>query len=157
MVLRIEENLKFLKKKSEPVKEIDNDIKSLVLDMQETMNAANGIGLAAAQVGALKRIIIIKLNGESFVMINPSITSKKRKKDILEEGCLSIPGRYLDIKRWSEIGVKATDIEGRELKMDFKDLPARIFQHELDHLNGILIVDRIPLIQKVKNIFNKWS
>lgn len=153
MILKIEKNLKFLKKKSEPIEKFDFNLKKLVLDMEETINTANGIGLAAPQVGVLKRVMIIKIDSKNILMINPLLVSNKKTKDVAEEGCLSIPECFLKIKRWSNIDIKALDINGKEMKMNLRGLSARVFQHEIDHLDGILMIDRVSLVEKIKNIF----
>ncbi len=155
MKLKINKNLKFLRKRSESVLEIDDTIKTLVSDMIETMNANEGIGLAAPQVGILKRVIVIKVNDNDLALINPIIVKKGKDKEAIEEGCLSIPERFIEIKRFVEIEAKATDIDGNELDLKLDNLPARIFQHELDHLDGILILDRVPLTQKIKNFIKR--
>jgi len=154
-MLKINENLKFLRKRSGMVSGIDAEIKVLVSDMIETMNAHKGVGLAAPQVGVLKRIIVIKVNDKDIPLINPFIAGKSKETGLLEEGCLSLPGRSLEIKRFTEVDVKALDIDGNELNINLEGLLARIFQHELDHLDGKLILDRVSLIQKIKNFFKK--
>jgi len=154
-MLKISENLKFLRKRSGMVSGIDAEIKVLVLDMIETMNTYKGVGLAAPQVGVLKRIIVIKIDDKDIPLINPLITGKSKETDLLEEGCLSLPGRSLEIKRFTGVDVKALDIDGNELNIKLEGLVARIFQHELDHLDGKLILDRVSLIQRIKNFFRK--
>lgn len=154
-MLKISENLKFLRKRAEPVSEIDSEVKSLVLDMIETMNTHKGVGLAAPQVGVLKRIIVIKIDDKDIPLINPLITGKSKEIDLLEEGCLSLPGSFLEIKRFTGVNVKALALNGNELNIKLEGLAARIFQHELDHLDGKLILDRISLIRRIKNFFRK--
>ncbi len=155
MKLKINGNLKFLRKRSESVLEIDDTVKTLISDMIETMNANKGIGLAAPQVGILKRVMVIKIDDKNLILINPIIIKKGKDKEVIEEGCLSIPERFMEIKRPVEIEAKATDIDGNELDLKLDNLPARIFQHEFDHLEGILILDRISLIQKIKNFIKR--
>lgn len=154
-MLKINENLKFLRRKSEPVSEMDAELKVLVSDMIEVMNAHKGIGLAAPQVGILRRIIIIKVDGEDIPLINPTIVKKSKETYLLEEGCLSLPETSLEIKRSTGVDARAFDIDGNELDIELEGLPARIFQHELDHLNGKLILDRVSLIRRIKNFFGK--
>ncbi len=155
-MLKINKNLKFLKRKSKEVDEITDEIKSLVLEMGETMMANNGIGLAAPQVGVLKRVVIIKKDdGVFFCLVNPKILRRSREKEIMEEGCLSIPDCYLAIKRPKEIKVEFLNFDGKKENLDFDGFSARIIQHEIDHLNGILILNRISLKQKIKRFF-KW-
>ena len=154
-MLKTNKNLKFLRRRSEKVSEIDAEVKALVSGMIETMNAHNGMGLAAPQVGIMKRIIVIKADGNDMPLINPSIVKKSKETDLLEEGCLSLPERTLEIERFTEIDARALDIDGNELNIKFEGLSARIFQHELDHLDGKLILDRVSLTQKIKNFLRK--
>ena len=154
-MLKINKNLKFLRKRSESVSEIDDEVKQLVLDMIETMNLNKGIGLAAPQVGVLKRIFVIKTDNSDMVFINPSIIEKGKETDVLEEGCLSLPGKFLKIRRPIRIRIKALDINNNKLDIGLEGIPARIFQHELDHLNGKLILDRVSLIQRIKSYFKR--
>ena len=123
-------------------------VRDLVRDMKETMLSLNGIGLAAPQVGVNLRVIVIqtvvtgKLTAPVQEMINPVITSYSSEDVEIEEGCLSIPGEYLKIKRPHRIHVKFQDLSGKYKKWNLKGLEARVVQHELDHLNGILMTDR---------------
>jgi peptide deformylase len=152
--MEIIKDFSLLRKKSKRVKEITEETRKLVSEMKETMEKENGVGLAAPQLGFLERIILVKENNETSVFINPVILEKSKEKGVLEEGCLSVPGFCLEIKRPSRIKIKALDLEGKELSLELKDLPARIFQHETDHLNGVLIVDYLPLKDKIKNFFS---
>jgi len=136
-----------LRKKCQELKEITPEIKELVLNMTETMLKNQGIGLAAPQVGVLKRIIAVKT---SRVFINPKIIRKSRKTIIDEEGCLSFPGLFLKIKRAKEVEIEALNENGEKIYFKTEGLPARIFQHEIDHLDGILFIDRISFWQKLK-------
>ncbi len=143
MILEIGKDLEFLRKQSQPVEEFNDELKALVLNMRETMRAFKGVGLAAPQVKILKRIIIVKIARNDLLMINPIMVSFKKKETSLGEGCLSVPNQYLGIKRWAEVKVNFLDINGQKKEITLKGLAARIFQHELDHLNGILIIDRV--------------
>lgn len=140
-----------LKKKSEPVREINQQVKDLCFEMKEIMEQSQGIGLAAPQVGELKRIILIQTKDGIKFFINPEIIQKSDEVEFGEEGCLSLPGLTLKIKRPKEIKVRAMDLEGREVEIAAKDLTARIFQHEIDHLEGLLIFDRVGFWQKIKS------
>ena len=133
-----------LRKKSEKVKEINSQIKELVFDMIETMEKYDGLGLAAPQVGQSLRIIVVKPapHKESIALINPQIKKLSRRKEIMEEGCLSLPGIYLPIERSFKATVTALDVNGKSIKIKAKDILARAIQHEVDHLEGILIVDK---------------
>ncbi len=140
-----------LSKKTERVKNPkDPVIQELILDMFETMEKNNGVGLAAPQVGKSLRLCVIKLDGKSYVLINPVFKSKSWKKIIGEEGCLSLPGQYMQVKRSQKVKVRALDRKGREIIVQAQNLLARIFQHEIDHLNGTLIIEKIVKEKKSK-------
>ncbi|MBU0476738.1 peptide deformylase [Patescibacteria group bacterium] len=139
-----------LGQKSKEVKDITQDVKELIEDMVETMKESQGVGLAAPQVGVLKRIIIVKTQEGPQAFVNPKIIKKSKEKETEEEGCLSLLGIRLDIKRAKEVEVEALDKEGREIKIKVQDLTARIIQHEIDHLDGILFIDRIPFWRRWK-------
>ncbi len=139
-----------LRKKCEGVKEVTEEIKNLGWDMVETMEENEGIGLAAPQVGELKRVIIVQMEKGPEVFINPKILKKTRETEIMEEGCLSFPGLFLKIKRAKGVEIEALDGAGEKVKIKAEGLPARIFQHEIDHLDGILFIDRISFWQRLK-------
>lgn len=141
---------KILRQKSKEIKEINDEIKNLAQDMLDTHKQARGVGLAAPQIGILKRIIIVQFPDGPKVFLNPEIIKKSREAEVGEEGCLCFPGIYLRIKRSRKIEMKALDIDGKEIQLSAEGLRARIFQHEIDHLQGILILDKIPLLQKIK-------
>ena len=127
---------------------VDDSIRKLAKDMLITMYSAKGIGLAAPQVGVQKRILVIDLNFEDpesppNVFINPEIISSSASLDTYEEGCLSIPGVYLNVVRPSSIKLSFRDEMGRPKKMNAEGLMARCIQHEIDHLNGVLFVDKV--------------
>ena len=127
---------------------VDDSIRKLAKDMLITMYSAKGIGLAAPQVGVQKRILVIDLNFEDpnappNVFINPEIISFSASVDTYEEGCLSIPGVYLNVVRPSSIKLSYRDEMGRPKKMNAEGLMARCIQHEIDHLNGVLFVDKV--------------
>jgi peptide deformylase len=137
-----------LREKSLPVKEITPEILNLIRDMAETMYTAPGVGLAAPQVGVSKRIIIIDGEEEGLiVLINPTMV-KSEGEVIAEEGCLSIPGVYSEVKRSSKVTVKALNKSGELIKITKEGLLARALQHEIDHLEGILFVDRIGKVKR---------
>lgn len=141
-----------LKKKCEPVGEVTSDVQQLIDDMFETMYDAPGIGLAAPQVGIHKRLLVLdiekknKSNPQAF--IDPEITWFSKVTDIAEEGCLSLPGQYADVKRPKSIKLTFTDRDGVRQEMDADDLLARCLQHEVDHLNGILFVDHLSSLKR---------
>jgi len=133
-----------LRKKAEKVKEITPEIRRLALDMAETMEVQDGLGLAAPQVGQLLRIIVVKPNPneKTQILINPEIKKFSRKKDVLVEGCLSLPGTEVPVERAVKISGQALDLNGQKIKIKAKGLSARVIQHEVDHLEGILIFDK---------------
>lgn len=139
-----------LKKKSLEVGEIDDNTKTLIGDMIETMEKAKGLGLAAPQVGVLKRIIIVRTEKEPLPFINPKILKMSREKEKKEEGCLSLPGLRLEIKRSKWVEVEAINENKEKVQISADGLVARIFQHEIDHLNGVLFVDRLSFFQRLK-------
>ena len=133
-----------LKKHSKEIEVIDDKIKELAQDMLDTMHKYDGLGLAAVQVGILKRIIVIDLyeEGMQFVLINPVIVSEKGEQ-VVEEGCLSFPNKYAKMIRPKEITVEALDENGKKVKIQAKDLLAQALSHEIDHLNGVVFVDKM--------------
>lgn len=139
-----------LKKKAKEVKEITPETEKLIDDMVETFKKNQGLGLAANQVGELKRIVVIGTEKGTEIFLNPKVIQKSREKDLTEEGCLSFPGLFLKIKRAKEIKIQAQNKKGEEIKTEAKGLMARVFQHEIDHLDGILFIDRLNFWQKLK-------
>ena len=144
-----------LRKKSTPVSVVDKSIKKLLNDMLETMYAAPGIGLAAAQVGVLKRLVVIDLakDGEKkspIFFINPVITWKSDILEKKEEGCLSIPDYFAEIKRPNACHVKYLDQHGKEKQLKAEGLLATCIQHEIDHCDGVLFID---YLSKLKRMF----
>lgn len=135
-----------LRRKSEPVAAIDNEVISLLEDMIETMAYSNGIGLAAPQVGVSKRVIILKnpdFNyGELLEIINPQIVAASGEITA-EEGCLSIPELYTNVKRAEKITIKGLDRRGEAFCFEAGPILSRILQHEIDHLDGLLFWDRL--------------
>ena len=113
----------------------------LIADMEKTMKAHSGIGLAAVQVGQLLRLILVATKNGSLALINPNISSYSWKKETAEEGCLSIPETFVQVKRSIKIKVRALDAKGKPLQFTAEGLFARVIQHETDHTNGILILD----------------
>lgn len=131
-----------LKKKSKEVEEIDDKIKELIKDMIDTMHKYDGVGLAAVQVGILKRIVVIDLYDEKPIikLINPVITKTKGEQEV-DEGCLSFPNKYVKVKRPAEVTVEALDENGKKIKITGTGLLAQAISHEVDHLNGIVLTD----------------
>ena len=141
--IRLEKD-EILKKKSREVEVIDNKIQTLIDDMIETMYKYNGVGLAAVQVGILKRVVVIDIeDGEGArVLINPKITKTKGEQEV-DEGCLSFPNQYAKVIRPKEVTVEALDRRGKKIVIKSKDLLAQAICHELDHLEGITFVDQM--------------
>ncbi len=135
-----------LRKKSENVTSIDKEIGKLIKDMFEIMEEADGIGLAAPQIGISKRIVVISINEKKFdrlALINPVIESYSTQTTVMEEGCLSVPGVNAEVERPQTIVVKSLTRSGRLVEISAEDLLARVLQHEIDHLDGILFIDRV--------------
>ena len=133
-----------LRKKSRTVEVIDDKIRELVDDMVETMHKFDGLGLAAVQVGVLKRIVVIDLYDEKgvIVLINPEI-KKEKGLQIVEEGCLSFPNKFAKVERPEQVTVEALNIKGEKRKLTGKGLLAQAIAHEIDHLNGEVFIDKI--------------
>lgn len=133
-----------LRKKCRPVENIDDKIKELVEDMIDTMHDQDGVGLAAPQVGILKRVVVIDLYDDHgpYVLINPEIIKEKGEQEV-DEGCLSFPNQFAKIIRPEEVTVKAQGLDGKEFTLKGKGLLAQAISHEVDHLNGVLFVDKI--------------
>ncbi len=137
-----------LREKAENVDVIDQPILDLIEEMGDMMYDDDGIGLAATQVGVSRRIIVIDA-GEGFsAYINPEIVEKSEAVDSMEEGCLSLPGVRVTISRSSAVKVKAQNLKGEESLFEAEGLLARVFQHEIDHLNGVLIIDHASPLQR---------
>lgn len=141
--IRLEKD-EILKKKSREIEVIDDKIQTLIDDMIETMYKYNGVGLAAVQVGVLKRVVVIDIeDGEGVrVLINPKITKTKGEQEV-DEGCLSFPNQYAKVVRPKEVTVEALDRSGKKIVIKAKDLLAQAICHELDHLEGITFVDQM--------------
>jgi peptide deformylase len=131
-----------LRKKSKLVIKIDGEILKLIKDMDETMIKNNGMGLAACQIGKDMRLFVIDKNySDKCIFINPEIIKLSKKTETIEEGCLSLPELFIPTKRVKSLKIKAIDENGKKFKIKAKDMLARAIQHEMDHLNGILICD----------------
>ncbi|MDD5449001.1 MAG: peptide deformylase [Candidatus Omnitrophica bacterium] len=140
-----------LRRKATAVGAVTAVEKKLIQDMFETMNFARGVGLAAPQVGVSKRIIVCNPTGEKadeLAIINPVITCRKGKRVKDCEGCLSIPAMSGEVTRYSLVGVKGKDPEGKEFSLEAADMLARIVDHEMDHLNGVLFIDRMGFLKR---------
>ncbi len=131
-----------LRKKAKKIEKIDDEIRKLTQDMLETVKNSNGVGLAAPQVGKSIRLIVVSYEGKDYIFINPEII-KKEGEDIDIEGCLSIPGIEVPVRRAEKILLRYNNLKGKTLSIEVSGILARIIQHEIDHLDGILIVDKI--------------
>ena len=138
------ENDEILSKRSREIEVIDDKIKELARDMIDTMHKWDGVGLAGPQVGVLKRIIVIDLyeEGMQFTLINPVIVSQKGIQEV-DEGCLSFPNKFGKVERPKEVVVEALDLDGCKVTLKAKDLLAQALCHEIDHLNGVVFVERV--------------
>ena len=142
-----------LRKKSERLEKVDSNIKKLMDDMLETMYGAPGIGLAAVQVGILKRLVVIDISKDNekknpLFLINPELTFKSKNISSYEEGCLSLPGQFAEVERPAECHLNYIDYHGKEKKLKADGLLATCIQHEIDHLNGILFIDYLSKLKK---------
>lgn len=138
---------------ADPIEKIDDGIKALAQDMLDTMYDAPGIGLAAPQIGELKRIVVMDLAKEGeppdpLVMINPEILKYSEETVVTEEGCLSIPELFYEVERPAEVTVRYTDLAGKTIERDAADRLAICIQHELDHLDGVLYIDYLSRLKR---------
>tara|TARA_Y100001958_G_C21081384_1_gene437608 strand:+ start:355 stop:879 length:525 start_codon:yes stop_codon:yes gene_type:complete len=142
-----------LRDKSEIIEKVDDELRTLLDDMLETMYAAPGIGLAAVQIGILKRLIVIDISKDKekknpLFLINPKIISRSKKTSVYEEGCLSLPGYFAEIERPAECQIKFVDYNGKEKELSADGLLATCIQHEVDHLNGVLFIDYLSKLKR---------
>jgi len=155
-----------LKKTADPVKKFGDETRQLLDNMLETMYHAHGIGLAAPQVGALQRVIVVDVEqpegggrGKPLFIVNPEIIKTSAEINVYQEGCLSVPGQYADVERPRDVRIGYLDYDGNPQEVETGGLLATCIQHEIDHLNGILFIDHVSslkrdmLLRKVK----KWS
>lgn len=131
-----------LKSRATPVKEFDEQLEKLAQDMLATMREHEGVGLAANQVGRLKRILVAAIEDDEFVIVNPMIEDRSEEAAKETEGCLSIPGIQVGVERPTVITISGSDATGNPVRMEVTDLLARVFQHEVDHLDGVTILER---------------
>ncbi len=141
-----------------PVEDIDDALVNLVEEMFETMYEAPGIGLAAPQVGVGKRFFVYDAGDDPQVLLNPTITGSDGEW-VFEEGCLSIPGQHFAITRPKEIEVKGIDLDGNEVVFEADELLARLIQHELDHLDGVLLLEHLDedQLKEAKRGIREWK
>ena len=142
-----------LRKKSQPLEKVDNNLRKLLDEMLETMYSANEIGLAGVQIGILRRLAVIDISKEEekknpLYLINPQITFRSKITSIYEEGCLSLPGHYAEIERPAECHLNYIDYNGKKKVLKSQGLLATCVQHEIDHLDGVLFVDYLSKLKK---------
>ncbi len=150
-----------LREPAEGVGELDDEVRVLVKDMFETMYHAGGIGLAAPQVGVSRRVLVVDVgqadedDSEAVALVNPRVVESSRKKDRAPEGCLSIPGMEEVVERPSTVTVEGLDPSGEPVTMEVSGLLSRALQHEIDHLDGILFIDRVSPLKR-RMLLRKW-
>jgi peptide deformylase len=139
-----------LREKCAPIAEIDGDVRRLATDMVETLRNADGVGLAGPQVGETRRLIVVhppagagSERGEPRVLVNPEVLEQAGAEVSAEEGCLSLPGIYDAVKRRERVRIRAQDLDGGEVSLEADGMLSRILLHEIDHLDGVLFIDRI--------------
>jgi len=145
-----------LREKAAPIGAVDGGVRDLAADLLDTLAAADGVGLAAPQIGESRRILVVHPppegdagdRPEPSVWVNPEIVERGGGEELAEEGCLSIPGLYEDVKRSRRIRVRAQDLDGRAVDATAEGIVARILQHEIDHLDGVLFVDRVGPLRR---------
>lgn len=147
-----------LRQKAHPVEEINGNLKNFIEKLAETMYKAKGLGLAANQVGVLQRVFVLDVSQKEGapkleVYINPEILAAEGSTTY-EEGCLSIPGYFAKVERYAKLYIRALDLEGNTFEREIEGLRAIVFQHEFDHLEGILFIDHISPVKKM--LFQKW-
>jgi peptide deformylase len=143
-----------LRQHSAEVKTVNDEIRRLVADLFETMDAARGVGLAANQVGVARRVAVVDADGDRFVMIDPTIVETEGSSTA-EEGCLSIPDIYGDVTRPERVVIEALDQDGTHYRKEATGLQARAIQHEIDHLDGILFLDHLSLLRRGM-LLSRW-
>jgi peptide deformylase len=143
-----------LRQRSAEVSSVDDEVRRLIGDMFETMDAAKGVGLAANQIGVARRVAVIDADGDRFAMIDPVILEAEGSATA-EEGCLSIPEIYGDVTRPERVVIEALDEDGQRYRREATGLKARAIQHEIDHLDGILFLDHLSLIKR-QMLLAKW-
>jgi len=148
-----------LRKPAEPVAVVDDEVRRLIDDMIETMYDADGVGLAAPQIGISRRIIVVDVNDEAvpaFGLVNPVIVERSSETERGEEGCLSIPGLKEIVERSARVVVEGLDRDGNPRRIEASGLLARALQHEVDHLDGILFLDRVSPLKR-QMLLKRWQ
>lgn len=145
-----------LRQETQPVADVTDEVRRLIDDMFETMYAANGIGLAAPQVGRTERVCVVDVEGARFALVNPEVVVADGRREKAEEGCLSIPDVYADVERPSRVVVRALDREGSPVEVEGSGLLGRCIQHEVDHLHGKLFIDHLSFLKR-RSALAKWD
>ncbi len=141
-----------LRQKAKRVRVIDSSIKELIKKMRQIMHYTGGVGLAAPQIGVPLRVIVIGLpEAEDIALINPQVVRRKGER-VVNEGCLSVPGYFGEIKRAESVTVKGLDPTGKEIRIKATELLAEVLEHEIDHLNGVLYIDHLESMEKLRRI-----
>jgi peptide deformylase len=140
-----------LRQRAKRVTRVDDSIRKLIDDMVETMVAAPGVGLAANQVGVLLRVIVVKTDANLYSLVNPEMV-KATGEQVGLEGCLSIPGYVGEVKRAQRVVVRGLNRHGKTVRIKGDDLLARAFQHEIDHINGVLFIDRLTSLDTLRKV-----
>ncbi len=138
-----------------PIESVDEELRRLVADMYETMDAALGVGLAGNQVGVARRVAVIDTEEHRFVMINPKVLSTTGRESA-DEGCLSVPDAFGEVTRAAEITLEATDLDGKAFTLDLSGLTARAVQHEIDHLDGVMFIDHLSPLKR-QLLVKRWK
>ncbi len=146
-----------LRKRAREVKQVTPEIRRFIDDMIETMHASNGVGLAAPQVGELVRIVVVEMpadeevegSGKCYAVVNPEIIKMSRETVVANEGCLSVPGYVGEVERAEAVVVRGLDRRGKPIRIRAYDWLARIFQHEIDHCDGVLYIDRLTAPDRI--------
>lgn len=141
-----------LRQKAKKVGRIDETTRRLIDDLVETMRAAPGVGLAAPQVGVPLRVAVIEVEKKLYTLVNPEILELSKETQTGPEACLSIPGYWAEVTRAQRVRVRALDRRGRRHTVTAEDFLARAFQHEVDHLDGILYIDRLPSLDLLRRV-----
>ena len=144
-----------LKTRAAPVESFDESLFRLTQDMLATMRDNEGVGLAANQVGRLRRVFVAAIEDDEYVIVNPVITERSQATETATEGCLSIPEIQVDVERPTAVTVSGQDVSGKPLQIEASDLLARVLQHEVDHLDGVLILDRTDRKSR-KEAMREW-
>ncbi len=148
-----------LRQKAAAIRTVDEEVRRLVEDLFDTMHAAKGVGLAANQIGAARRVAVVDVGEEDpppLVLINPVIVERSAERETAEEGCLSIPEIFGDVTRAARVVVEALDRDGRTFRAEAHGYKARAIQHEIDHLDGVLFLDHLSAVKR-NLLVSKWK